>query len=511
MAKNLEEFSALKVDVEGRLSQVTLDLQRRCYIDDMAQNFKRLNDILVVKFKQLEDTKQACRNLITYQKYYHPVQTQQQISENLLQLKASKGDAGFVVFQKNLYEGIIEATRQRKKDAENIDDIDLTEHLEMLEKKNMMLAGWNTVPPVDQTEGSDFITPLMESYLDDIRVRTKEDQFGEPTASILLRKTVKLQAIDGIIDELAAKTTALKSETEAYADFLAEEARLRDIADNTRRLTKRKLDYVPRHTYKRDNSYKGRNREALIPMEEQEDFREDLEAKFPRPTSRQPERRDKLRRVQREADINFDDGIQKGGIESVLSQTQGSDLGDGEASKEAHTPTGAGMLEVGGGGIGGMGGGIGGVGGSGGPGGMGGGLGGQTPSGGGGGSSGRPMMPGAAFGPQEKAAFAAELKAVIKPVIIEVAEAKAEAAAASVRKRAEAYEAANEKEKKNIVYKFEGEMLRVNEHLKDQLAEINTDFSDSLKNVHKALARNKSDSDRVIAKHMTLIQDLERD
>ena len=319
MAKNLEEFAALKVDVEGKLNEVTLDLQRRCYVDDMAQNFKRLNDILVVKFKQLEDTKQACRNLITYQKYYHPIQTQQQISENLLQLKASKSDAGFVVFQKNLYEGIIEATRSRKKTAQSIDDIDLTEHLEMLEKKSMMLAGWNTVPPVDQTAGTDFVTPLMEAYLEDIRVRSKEDQFDVPTASVLLRKTVKLQEIDVIIDDLASKTTALKSETEAYADFLAEEARLKEIADNTRRLTKRKLDYAPRVTYKRDNSYKGRNREALIPMEEQEDFREDMETRFPRPTSRQPERRDKLRRVQREADINFDDGIQKGGIESVLS------------------------------------------------------------------------------------------------------------------------------------------------------------------------------------------------
>lgn len=126
----------------------------------------------------------------------------------------------------------------------------------------------------------------MEAYLEDIRVRTKEDQFGEPTASVMLRKTVKLQAIDGIIDELAAKTTALKSETEAYADFLAEEARLKEIADTTRRLTRRKLDYAARLTYKRDNSYKGRNREALIPMEDQEDFREDLETKFPRPTSR---------------------------------------------------------------------------------------------------------------------------------------------------------------------------------------------------------------------------------
>lgn len=319
MRGTAEDFAALKVDVLGKIEEFGLDLQRRCYVDDMAQNFKRLNAILAVKFKQLEDTKQACRNLITYQKYFHPIQTQQLISENLLQLKASKADAGFVIFQRNLYESIIESTRARCKEAETLDDIDLSEHLAMLEGKSLMLAGWATVPPVEQSEGTDFVTPLMDAYLEDIRVRSKEDRFGVPPSSTLLRKTVKLQAIDGIIDELAAKTTALKSETEAYAERLAEEARLKDIAEATRKLTKRKLDYPPRPSYKRDNSYKGRNREALILLDAQEDFREDMEALFPRPRSPQPGREKVVRRIQREQDINFDDGIQRGGVDSVLS------------------------------------------------------------------------------------------------------------------------------------------------------------------------------------------------
>jgi len=73
MAINLEEYAALNVEYECKMADVSLDLQSRSYIDDMSQNFKRLNDILIVKFKQLEDTKQACRNLITYQKYYHKI------------------------------------------------------------------------------------------------------------------------------------------------------------------------------------------------------------------------------------------------------------------------------------------------------------------------------------------------------------------------------------------------------------------------------------------------------
>ena len=73
MRKTFEDFAAQKVDVQNKLDEFNLDLQRRVYVDDMAQNFKRLNEILEVKFKQLEDTKQATRNLITYQKFYHPI------------------------------------------------------------------------------------------------------------------------------------------------------------------------------------------------------------------------------------------------------------------------------------------------------------------------------------------------------------------------------------------------------------------------------------------------------
>ena len=50
-------------------------LGQRVRVDDMRQNFDVLNDLLVVKFRQVEDTKQAVRSMIAYQKYYHGVQT----------------------------------------------------------------------------------------------------------------------------------------------------------------------------------------------------------------------------------------------------------------------------------------------------------------------------------------------------------------------------------------------------------------------------------------------------
>ena len=107
-----DQFEGLKVRMDGIVDEMRFDLDRRVKIEDMRQNFDRLNDILVVKFKQLEDTKQATRNLITYQKYYQPIETQQLISDNLMKLKAVKSDQNYMIHQKVLYETATESTRQ---------------------------------------------------------------------------------------------------------------------------------------------------------------------------------------------------------------------------------------------------------------------------------------------------------------------------------------------------------------------------------------------------------------
>jgi hypothetical protein len=87
-----------------------------------------LNDILSVKFKQLEDTKQAMRSMITYQKYYHLVQTQQLITDNLMQLKATKNDMGFIQWQQKMYGEIIDKTRNTIASSTWKKDLDLEEH-----------------------------------------------------------------------------------------------------------------------------------------------------------------------------------------------------------------------------------------------------------------------------------------------------------------------------------------------------------------------------------------------
>jgi hypothetical protein len=66
----------------------------------------------------------------------------------------------------------------------------------------------------------------------------------------------------------------LKDEAEAHSKRIAEEKRLQEIADNIKRLHKRRLDYDHRKTYKRQHSYKGRIKQPIIYPDEEDDFNE---------------------------------------------------------------------------------------------------------------------------------------------------------------------------------------------------------------------------------------------
>lgn len=71
-------------------------MNRRVTVDDVKKNFKKLNDMVFVKFKQVEDVKSGLRDLITYQKYFYPLQMQVLIGENFAKLEAAQKDQHFV-------------------------------------------------------------------------------------------------------------------------------------------------------------------------------------------------------------------------------------------------------------------------------------------------------------------------------------------------------------------------------------------------------------------------------
>lgn len=86
------QINQIKAEFEGKLEALEFQVSRRPTNDDLQKNFKRLNDILLVKFSQVEDVKTGLRDVIAYQKFFYPVQMQNLIGENFAQLKVAQND-----------------------------------------------------------------------------------------------------------------------------------------------------------------------------------------------------------------------------------------------------------------------------------------------------------------------------------------------------------------------------------------------------------------------------------
>ena len=68
------DFKTIQKKLEGQMEIVLHEAQKCVTEDDMKINFKTLNDMMFVKFSQLEDTKQGMRDTLTFIKYFYPMQ-----------------------------------------------------------------------------------------------------------------------------------------------------------------------------------------------------------------------------------------------------------------------------------------------------------------------------------------------------------------------------------------------------------------------------------------------------
>lgn len=147
------------------------------------------------------------------------------ISDSLMKLKAGRQDQGFIAFQKERYDELIEATRVRCKAAEREEDADLVGHLQELDAKNLMGSDWNPFPLKDVTPGSDFVQDLLERYFRDLNSRKKRQEAGIQSVSVILRKGIRLEEIDEIIEAVQQRSIELAADAGQIAERLREEQR----------------------------------------------------------------------------------------------------------------------------------------------------------------------------------------------------------------------------------------------------------------------------------------------
>ena len=63
---NDAKSAVMEQDINGKIEALSYQLSKRVTIDDMEKNFSKLSDILLIKFNQVEDNKQAVRDMLNY-------------------------------------------------------------------------------------------------------------------------------------------------------------------------------------------------------------------------------------------------------------------------------------------------------------------------------------------------------------------------------------------------------------------------------------------------------------
>jgi hypothetical protein len=142
----------------SKFEEQSYEIKKRVEHTDLKLNFRALNDLLRVKFEQLEDVKQACRDMLVFQKYFYPLQVQAQIAKNFQHLDAAKDDFLFHAAQKNEFELALQRVETARKAALSQTDVDNTLHMQALTKHHLDGA-WLTEPLANPL--NDYVSDLL--------------------------------------------------------------------------------------------------------------------------------------------------------------------------------------------------------------------------------------------------------------------------------------------------------------------------------------------------------------
>ena len=111
------------------------------------------------------------------------------VGENMMNLTSAMKDQQYVQYQQKQYETMLGNLKKIQQEAKGTKDVEMEKHLDALDRKDLKSTGWLT-EPLDNVE-HDFVSPLLNQYLDDLRDRikqsssTKDDGFAKNLSKII--------------------------------------------------------------------------------------------------------------------------------------------------------------------------------------------------------------------------------------------------------------------------------------------------------------------------------------
>ena len=120
-----------------------------------------------------------------------------------------------------------------------------------------------------------------------------------------------MNELDDVLGNIQTNATATIDEYNKKQAELAEKTRKAKIQNNIKKIAYRKLDFQHRLTFKRNNSFKGRDRDSILPtLDEKDMFKEYMTNPQP-PRNKSATRNRELRPLKLEMHIDQNPGTKK--------------------------------------------------------------------------------------------------------------------------------------------------------------------------------------------------------
>jgi hypothetical protein len=190
----------IRVEMESDMKKLKYDMDKLVSAKDMQINFRALSDLLFVKFTQLENMKQALRDVLVFQKYFYPLQMQMLITTSMDSLEAAQEDLDFQRKQEKRYEMMLNKIEKARDEAFKKKDDEFERHKVDLEKRYLKEADWITEPL--ENPKNNFFEPLIKEYVKDIEIRNTFEVNQKEGFTRVIRKNCPLDSVENLILEM---------------------------------------------------------------------------------------------------------------------------------------------------------------------------------------------------------------------------------------------------------------------------------------------------------------------
>lgn len=310
---HMEESAARDAQLDNRIDGTQLSITFKVSHDELKRNFEQLNGLLSLQWRHMDELRKSVRNVITYQKYFYPLQTQNIISESFMKLKEVQDDGPFISFQKELFQRHVGNILDIQEVAMQKSDFDLVNMIEDMIREEVCTSEWKVHVKADLDESKNFTLPIVQSFLDYKEKEHKAIKHCEPTKINLMRRIVTLNDIEEMIILEQNRAKDLVDEAHRIEREIMERERQRIIQKNTNRLQHRKLAFKASECTKRRYSFKGRVHKGVVRKGlEMHNLKNAVAKGVPRraTSSENNSRRvNGIRKTTKERDLRFDDGF----------------------------------------------------------------------------------------------------------------------------------------------------------------------------------------------------------